>query len=316
MDVSQQRRLLPSTSMLLAFEAAARTGSFTEAAAELSLTQGAISRQIRALEDQLGVDLFARVRKSVQLTDAGRRYAEDIEKALQTIRLATLNAMTDQRGGTLNLAILPTFGTRWLIPRFPAFLEEHPDITVNFATKLSPFDFKKEDLHAAIHYGETDWPDTESTFLMREETVPVCAPRLLSAQPLDSPEDLYEMPLLQLATRPLAWQEWFQALDLEPPAGGGMVFEEISTIAQATAAGLGVSLLPRFLIESELANGELAIVMEQPLKSSFGYYLVTPTDRADYAPVIAFREWLLRVVGEARHFPVQTVSNRWTTMRE
>src|SRR5210317_56279 len=179
MDMSHQRRLLPSTSMLLAFEAAARTGSFTEAAAELSLTQGAISRQVRALEAQLGMELFARVGKSVRLTEAGKRYAEEVEKALQTIRRATLNAMTDQRGGTLNLAILPTFGTRWLIPRFPAFLKQHPDITVNFATKLSPFDFKKEDLHAAIHYGQTDWPDTESTFLMHEETVPVCAPQLL-----------------------------------------------------------------------------------------------------------------------------------------
>lgn len=294
--MSQQRRLLPSTSMLLAFEAAARAGSFTEAATELNLTQGAISRQVRALESQLGVELFARVRKSVRLTEAGRRYAEEIEKALQNIRLATLNAMTDRRGGTLNLAILPTFGTRWLIPRFPAFLEANPDITVNFATKLSPFDFKKEDLHAAIHYGQTDWPDTESTFLRREETVPVCAPRLLDEHALGGAEDLLSMPLLQLQTRPSAWQEWFKAGGLTAPAPGGMMFEEISTIAQATVAGLGISLLPRFLIESELESGDLAIVLDRPLKSTFGYYLVTPADRVDYAPVVAFREWLLTII--------------------
>lgn len=299
MFMSQQRRLVPSTSMLLAFEAAARAGSFTEAAAELSLTQGAISRQVRALEGQLGVELFTRVRKSVRLTEAGKRYAEDVEKPLQAIRLATLNAMTDRRGGTLNLAILPTFGTRWLIPRFPAFLEANPDITVNFATKLSPFDFKKEDLHAAIHYGQTDWPDTDSTFLMREETVPVCAPRLLEGGRLDQPEGLYSLPLLQLQTRLQAWQEWFEAAGLEAPAPGGMVFEEISTIAQATAAGLGVSLLPRFLIEAELESGDLAIVLDRPLKSSFGYYLVTPTDRAGYAPVVAFKNWLLSIIGHS-----------------
>jgi LysR family glycine cleavage system transcriptional activator len=296
MDMSQQRRLLPSTSMLLAFEAAARTGSFTEAAAELSLTQGAISRQVRALEAQLGMQLFARVGKSVRLTEAGKRYAEEVEKALQTIRRATLNAMTDQRGGTLNLAILPTFGTRWLIPRFPAFLKQHPDITVNFATKLSPFDFKKEDLHTAIHYGQTDWPDTESTFLMREETIPVCAPELLREQALRRPEDLGRLPLLNLATRPTAWPEWFAAAGLEPPPAAGMVFEEIAAVAQATAAGLGVSLLPRFLIESELDRGELAIVLDRPLESSFGYYLVTPRDKTGYAPVVAFREWLLKAV--------------------
>ena len=296
MDMSHQRRLLPSTSMLLAFEAAARTGSFTEAAAELSLTQGAISRQVRALEAQLGMELFARVGKSVRLTEAGKRYAEEVEKALQTIRRATLNAMTDQRGGTLNLAILPTFGTRWLIPRFPAFLKQHPDITVNFATKLSPFDFKKEDLHAAIHYGQTDWPDTESTFLMREETIPVCAPALLREQNIKRPEDLGRLPLLNLATRSTAWPEWFAAAGLEPPQAAGMVFEEIAAVAQATAAGLGVSLLPRFLIESELDRGELAVVLDQPLESSFGYYLVTPRDKTGYAPVVAFREWLLKAV--------------------
>lgn len=283
--------------MLTAFEAAARTGSFTEAAAELSLTQGAISRQVRGLEAQLGVELFARVRKSVRLTAAGRRYAEEIESGLQAIRLATLNAMTGPRGGTLNLAILPTFGSRWLIPRFPAFLQAHPDITVNFATKLSPFDFKKEDLHAAIHYGATDWPDTESTFLMREETVPVCAPALIGKRSFSRPEDLLDLPLLQLETRPNAWREWFAGAGLEPPAPAVMVFEEISTIAQAAVAGLGVSLLPRFLVESELERGELEVVMALPLKSSFGYYLVTPEDKSGYAPVVAFRNWLLNEVG-------------------
>lgn len=296
MDMSQQRRLVPSTSMLLAFEAAARTGSFTGAAVELNLTQGAISRQVRALEDQLGVQLFARVRKSVRLTDAGKRYAEEVEKALQTIRLATLSAMTDQRGGTLNLAILPTFGTRWLIPRFPAFLEAHPDITVNFATKLSPFDFKTENLHAAIHYGRTDWPDTESTFLMDEETVPVCAPHLLNDGVFLQPGDLASQSLLHLETRPDAWADWFGALGVDHPAAKGMMFEEISTIAQATAAGLGFSLLPRFLIEAELASGELVLALDHPLKSRFGYYLVTPVDDAAYAPVVAFRDWLLSII--------------------
>ena len=205
--------------------------------------------------------------------------------------------MTQRAGGTLNLAILPTFGTRWLIPRFPAFLEEHPDITVNFATKLSPFDFKKEDLHAAIHYGRTDWPDTESTFLMKEETVPVAAPALLRERAVNDERDLLELPLLHLATRPRAWPDWFHDAGLERAGSSGMVFEEIAAVAQAAAAGLGVSLLPRFLVEGELERGELAVVFERPLRSSFGYYLVTPRDRVGYAPVAAFREWLLRTIG-------------------
>ena len=299
--MSEQQRLLPSMSMLQAFSAAARYESFTEAAAELGLTQGAISRQVRALESQLDAELFARVRKSVRLTAAGRRYAEEIDKALQTVRLASLDAMTQRAGGTLNLAILPTFGTRWLIPRFPAFLEEHPDITVNFATKLSPFDFKKEDLHAAIHYGRTDWPDTESTFLMKEETVPVAAPALLSEHAVNDERDLLQLPLLHLATRPRAWPDWFHDAGLERAGSSGMVFEEIAAVAQAAAAGLGVSLLPRFLVEGELERGELAVVFERPLRSSFGYYLVTPRDRVGYAPVAAFREWLLRTIDGPRN---------------
>lgn len=284
-------------SMLQAFDAAARNESFTEAAADLGLTQGAISRQVRALELQLDARLFARVGKTVRLTETGRRYAQEVEKALQTVRLASLDAMTHRRGGTLNLAILPTFGTRWLMPRFPAFLRAHPEITVNFATKLSPFDFKKEDLHAAIHYGQTDWPDSRSTFLMREETVPVGAPALLRERQSLHPADLYELPLLQLATRPRAWQEWFRVAGLDRPVPVGMVFEQIATIAQATVAGLGLALLPRFLIENELRRGELQVVLDLPLKSSFAYYLVTPTDRADYAPVVAFRHWLLELIG-------------------
>ena len=294
--MSEQQRLLPSMSMLQAFSAAARYESFTEAAAELGLTQGAISRQVRALEQQLGAGLFSRVGKSVRLTAAGGRYAEEVDKALQAVRLASLDAMTQRAGGTLNLAILPTFGTRWLIPRFPAFLEAHPDITVNFATKLSPFDFKKEDLHAAIHYGRTDWPDTESTFLMKEETVPVAAPALLGEQAVTAPGDLLNMPLLHLATRPRAWPDWFRDAGVERTATAGMVFEEIAAVAQAAAAGLGVSLLPRFLVTGELERGELAVALELPLQSSFGYYLVTPEDKTDYAPVVAFREWLLQAV--------------------
>jgi len=302
MDMSQQSRLLPSMSMLQAFAAAARSGSFTEAAAELEVTQGAISRQVRALERQLGAELFARVRKTVRLTEAGRRYAEEIEKALQIVRMASVDAVTHRRGGTLNLAILPTFGTRWLIPRFPAFLEQHPDITVNFATKLSPFDFKKEDLHAAIHYGRTDWPDTEHTFLMKEETVPLAAPALLRSRGPLRPADLLALPLLQLASRPRAWQDWFHDAGVEQPVPSGMVFEEIATLAKATSAGLGISLLPRFLVENELERGELAVVLDLPLKTSLGYYLVTPKDKAGYAPVVAFREWLLDAVrpGDSR----------------
>ncbi len=296
--MSYQRRLLPSTSMLRAFDAAARSGSFTAASDELKLTQGAISRQVSALESQLEVALFKRVGKTIQLTEAGKVYAEEIHKALQAIRNASLTAMTSPLTGILNLAILPTFGTRWLMPRFPSFLEQNPDITVNFVTRLSPFYFRSENLHAAIHYGSPDWPDTDSTFLMREEAFPVCSPKFLAEHSPAGPEQLAELPLLQLSSRANAWENWFQSCGCAPPRAQGMLFEQLSIIAQAAVAGLGAALLPKFLIQSELDRGELVVITNLPLQDSAGYYLVTPLDKSDYAPVAALRAWLLKMVDQ------------------
>ena len=291
--MSYQRRLLPSTSMLLAFDAAARTGSFTGAARELNLTQGAVSRQISALENQLNVLLFERIRKAVQLTEAGKMYAQDIRPALQIIRNASLNAMSNPLSGLLNLAILPTFGTRWLMPRLPAFLAEHPTITVNFVTKLSPFNFNNENLHAAIHYGLPNWPETDSTFLMSEQVIPVCSPDFLSRHPINDPAELATQPLLHLDSRRDAWHNWFQSNGCEAPKQQGMLFEQFSLIAQAAVAGLGVALLPEFLINSELERNELIVVLNRPLTSDSSYHLVTPVSKSSYAPTAAFRDWLL-----------------------
>lgn len=288
-----QRRLIPSTSKLLAFEASARNGSFTLAAQELNLTQGAISRQVGALEDQLGVSLFKRVRKTIVLTDVGKTYADEIANALRSIRNASLNAVSDTKGQTLNLAILPTFGMRWLMPKFPDFLAKNPQITVNFASKLSPFDFNNEDLHCAIHFGHPDWPGTNGTYLMSEQAVPVAAPKFIGNHTIRQPQELAEMPLLHIETRPNAWADWFKQNHITPPKDRGMVLEQFTMVTQAAVAGLGVAILPYFLISTELERGELEILMETPLENSAGYYLVTPKTHENYAPVVAFKEWLL-----------------------
>ncbi len=296
MSENNQRRLLPSTSMLAAFDAASRAGSFTVAARELNLTQGAISKQINALEEQLGVTLFERLHQTIVLTETGKTYAKKVQSALETIRSASLNAMTGSQGGVLNLAVLPTFGTRWLMPRLPSFLKQNPDITLNFATKLSPFDFRLEDLHAAIHYGAPDWPHTNSTYLMGEEVVPVCSPQFLNDNALENINALISTPLLHISSRPDAWSDWFKAQGLSAQGSEGMYFEQFLTAAQAAAAGLGTALLPKFLVQSELDRGELVLVFKQPLKSDYGYHLITPSEKAGYTPVVAFREWLLREV--------------------
>ena len=199
--------------------------------------------------------------------------------------------------GILNLAVLPTFGTRWLMPRFSSFLKKHPDITVNFVTKLTPFDFQGENVHSAIHYGEPDWPDTTSTFLMGEKAIPVCSPNLLEQHPIRNAEDMSSLPLLHLTSRPNAWKDWFALNNIVLPQNHGMLFEQFSIVIQAAVAGIGMALLPIFLIQNELDRGELMMIQNLPLISSrSAYYLVTPTDKSDYAPVVAFRNWLLEMI--------------------
>jgi LysR family glycine cleavage system transcriptional activator len=292
-----EKKLLPSISMLAAFDATARKGSVSAAARELNLTHGAISRQVSALEFQLGASLFIRSARGFRLTEVGKAYAQEIRAALSALRSASLKVITSPLNCTMNLAILPTFGTRWLIPRFPGFLQEHPDITVNFVTRISQFEFDKESIDTAIHYGAPHWPGAECTFLMGEKAIPVCAPALLP-RARDLPgKDLDGLPLLHLESRVDAWQAWFDTHDLDAPGNTGtMVFEQFSILTQAAVAGLGVALLPRFLIRGELDRGELVVLSDQALVSESAYYLVTPQAKASYAPVVAFREWLLGTI--------------------
>ncbi|MHB9448558.1 LysR family transcriptional regulator [Mesorhizobium sp. RSR565B] len=288
-----QRRLLPSTSALAAIEAVARLGSFTAAAQELDLTQGAVSRQIALLEEQFGRRLFERDSRNVRLSTAGEIYAEAVRAALGQLRDAALGLMSNRHSGMLNLAILPTFGTRWLMPLIPDFVAENPDITINFVTRIGRFDFARERLDAAIHHGQPDWPDADSTLLMRETVMPVVSPDFLASRDITTAADISRLPLLHMATRPGAWGEWFEEQGLSAPIGPGMQFEQFGTVAQACMAGLGVALLPQVLIAGELQRGQLVQAPGQPMQSRSAYYLVVPNDKRGHPPVVSFRDWLL-----------------------
>ncbi|MDX8446961.1 LysR family transcriptional regulator [Mesorhizobium captivum] len=291
--MSVQRRLLPNISALAAFEAVARLGSFTAAARELDLTQGAVSRQIGLLEEQFGRRLFERDSRNVRLSTAGEIYAEAVRSALGQLRDAALGLMSNRHSGVLNLAILPTFGTRWLMPLIPDFVARHPDITINFATRIGRFDFTRERLDAAIHHGMPDWPDADCTLLMRETVAPVAAPEFLGERKVTAPADIGRLPLLHMATRPGAWSEWFEHQGLDAPTGPGMQFEQFGTVAQACMAGLGVALLPQILIAGELQRGQLMPAPGLPMQSRSAYYLVVPHDKRGHPPVASFRDWLL-----------------------
>lgn len=294
------RRFLPSLSLLSAFDAAARTGSVTAAAHELGLTQSAVSRQISALERQLGVTLFLRERQTIRLTLAGDTYAREVREALRRISSASLNLKANPSGGTLNLAILPFFGSRWLAPRLPRFLAQYPAITVNLITRLEPFEFRFDTLDAAIHFGEARWPGAELTFLMREEVVPAASPDLIGRLGISAPADLLHAPLLHLNTRPDAWESWFSSRGIGFQALHGMLFDQFVTMVEAASAGLGVALLPRFLIARELQAGQLALPVEQGASHSGDYFLAAPPERASSPPLAAFRHWILSEIAEER----------------
>ena len=287
------RRFLPPVHLLVAFEAVARHRSVTAAAEELDLTQGAVSRQVQALEQQLAVKLFQRQRKRLRLTPAGSAYVSEIRSALKQIASASLRLKADPDGGTLNLAILPTFGTRWLTPRLPEFLAKHGGVTVNLTTRLVPFDFAVEGLDAAIHWGQADWPGAGHLKIMDEEVVPACSGDFLKDRTIRKPEELLGLPLLHLATRAEAWPQWFVANGVDPcPPLTGMQFDQFATMSKAAAHSVGVALLPTFLVERELAEGQLISAFGGVSTGRGAYYLTWPRERTDYGPLVRFRNWL------------------------
>lgn len=287
-----QRRLIPSTAALTAFEAVARLGSFSAAAHALSLTAGAVSRHVDGLEGQLGVPLVTRTNKGIQLTEKGRRYAAGVAEIIDQLRLLSLEAMSQTHPGQLRLAMLPTFGTRWLLPRIPDFVSTNPDITLNFVTRIGQVDFDRDRLDAAIHVGTPFSASLVFERLMPEIVAPVCSPAFLAENRIRDPEALLQMPLLEMASRPDGWKNWFGGAGFSEPYRQGMRFEQFVNVAQACVAGLGVALMPLFLIKAELESGQLVEMDVPRFLTGKAYYLVHPREKSDYPPVRQFSDWL------------------------
>ena len=288
------RRKIPSTAALISFEAAARHESFTKAALELSLTQGAICRQIASLEEFLSVELFRRSRRGVKLTEAGLSYSRRVATQLDAVERDTLSVMGQQGANVIELAVVPTFGTQWLLPRLKDFQEQHPEVTVNLTNRTRPFLFADTDFDAAIYFGDADWSGTESHRLMGENPMPVCSPTLLGRFTQLSAEQIADLPLLQQTTRPYAWRQWFNSRNLNIPRDmTGPRYELFSMLVQAAMHDMGIALIPPFLIQRELAEKRLVIANPQALSSIKAYYLMIPDRKVESASLRAFRDWLI-----------------------
>lgn len=287
------RRMLPDLATLQAFECAARHGSFTRAARELSLTQSAISRQIKELETRLGITLFERIRQRALLSEAGRRFLPEARRLLLQTEETIIRAVAaGDTAGLLSIATLPTFGARWLTPRLADFLALHPRTTINLASRSQRFDFADENFDIAIHYGQDVWAGGNCVFLCSETVVPVAGRRM--AEGIGRPEDIANLALLHLLTRPKLWPDWFELNELEVgDAFRGSRFDQFAMIIEAAASSLGVALLPLYLIEEELSSGRLHRIAGKSITTENSYYVVTPERKSPNKTTLAFQQWLV-----------------------
>ncbi len=289
------RRKIPTNSALMAFEASARHGSFARAADELALTEGAISRQIGRLEAFLGVTLFERVGNRVRLLPNGERYAVQVREALDRLERDSQYLMGQPSdGASLDIATIPTFATRWLIPRLARFREMHPNIIVHLAERMEPFVLAGSGFDAAIHFEHPAWTGMRTHRLLHETLVPVCHPALLGGS--KETVSLNELPLLHRRQNPEAWQSYAQeaGIVLTNPAVGAR-YDLHSMQIEAALAGLGVALVPRLYIENEVAEGRLVAPWPDGLSVAKTFCLILPEPiRLSEGPIQEFANWIIK----------------------
>lgn len=292
-------RFLPPLNALRAFEVAARLLSFTRAAAELNVTQAAVSHQIKALEERLGVTLFKRMNRTLLLTDAGQAYLPAVREAFDGLARATALLLKRDRTGALTVSVLPSFAAKWLVPRLGRFRDLHPEIDVRLSTDHHMVDLGRDDVDAAIRYGQGDYPGLECVRFLTEDVFPVCSPRLLKGTyPLKRPDDLRYHTLLHDDFR-IDWRLWLLAAgvkDVDPDRGPA--FTDSSMVVQAAVEGQGVALARSALADVDLASGRLVKPFDVSMPARWAYYFVCPVATRDNPKIVAFRDWLL---AEARN---------------
>ncbi|AQU84072.1 MAG: LysR family transcriptional regulator [Halomonas sp.] len=285
-------RNLPSTAAMQCFEAAARHMSFTRAADELSLTQSAVSKQVAHLETLLQHKLFRRVRRSLILTPEGAIFLSDVRKVLTQIEMSAHTIMTfSGNSEVLKVATLPSFGSRWLADKLPSFLSANPGISLEFHDRVKDFDLEQQNIDIAFFYGHGSWPSLACHKLFDEEMVAVVSPTLLAQHPVHTVDDLAQLPLLHLSTRPDAWHHWFAGQRITTDRSyHGTRFETFTMLVRTAMAGGGVALVPHFIVDEELAAERLTLAWPHRLLSESAYYLVYPEHLGELAKVRRFVE--------------------------
>jgi LysR family transcriptional regulator, glycine cleavage system transcriptional activator len=280
---------------LLCLEASARLRSFTGAAAELHLSQGAVSRQILGLEKRLNLKLFVRRRDALVLTDAGSFYLGEVAPLLARLQKATTAVMAlDGGGGVLTVSVAASLGSHWLIPKLPSFHRAHNDITLNLATRVGPVKFDDTAINASLEFGDGERAGVRNEFVLPLLLCPYASPNWLAINADAISDSTPATSLIHHSTVPEGWQEWFavsgiaRSVDREGPS-----YELMSMALNAAIAGLGVVLLPEFMALEAQNGGKLCRLSAVAWKAPKAYYLVYPQESTDLRSLKLFRDWLI-----------------------
>ncbi len=300
--MSKPTMKLPPFAALRAFHAAATHDRYRDAAESLGLTESAISHQVRRLEEFLRTPLMDRSGRRPRLTDAGRRYLEQIEPAMRQIHAATEALLPASGRSAVRLTLPPSLAATWLIPRLGAFEREHPEIDLQLITTTRVTDLKGEQMDLAIRHGKGAWPDVEATFLLEETAMPVCAPDYLDPLPQEpSPEVLRNIRFIVNANIPDEWEEWARAHGVEPPAPNDLIsFDAMEQALQVAESGHGLAMGRRPVVDAWLERGRLVAPFGGADLTGAAYYLCRPTAAMPTAAGRSLERWLTKKAAEWR----------------
>jgi LysR family transcriptional regulator, glycine cleavage system transcriptional activator len=287
------RPRLPPLNALKAFEAAARHESFTRAAEELCVTQGAVSHQVKALEAELSIKLFNRERQRLIITEAGRDYLAVVRDALDRIAVGTERLLQRQSTGVLTVSTSPDFAAKWLVHRLGHFAEAHAGIDLRVSAAMHHVDFAREDVDMAVRHGDGNWPGLDAVQLSSERLFSICSPKLLSGRRPGKPADLLKFPLIHLDSR-ADWTKWLRAAGMsDDGVKHGPVLNRASMVIDAAINGQGIALARTTLAAWDLLNGRLVRPFAEALRLSKTYWVVCPKATSNLPKIVTFRDWLL-----------------------